>query len=169
MKCPYCKSQNNKVVDKRESGESTRRRRECEDCSKRFTTYERIETVLLNVQKRDGSLEEFDREKLRRGVMKAVNKRGIPGEKIDEMISDIEYCLMTSDKQVIRSVDIGEMALQRLTKIDKLGALLFAAVYREFKSLEDVHEELERLSKKVSNKGTKESAKKTELEVTIKD
>jgi len=150
MTCPYCKSQETKVVDKRDSGESTRRRRECEGCSKRFTTYERVENVLLNVTKRDGSVEEFDREKLKRGVMKAVNKREIPIEKIDEMISDIEYCLMTSDKQVVRSVDIGEMVLKRLTKIDKLGALLFAAVYKEFNCLEDVHNELARLSEKTS-------------------
>lgn len=148
MICPYCKSSNSKVVDKRDSGEHTRRRRECENCGKRFTTYERVETVLLNVIKRDGSVEEFDREKLKRGVMKAINKRGIPTEKIDEMISDIEYSLLTSDKQIVKSVDIGEMVLKRLTKIDKLGALLFAAVYREFNCLEDVHAELERLSKK---------------------
>jgi len=148
MTCPYCKSQNTKVVDKRESGESTRRRRECEHCNKRFTTYERIETVLLNVIKRDGTLEEFDREKLKRGIYKATSKRGLPTEKLEEMISDIEYSLLTSDKQVVKSVDIGQMVLKRLTKIDKLSALLFAAVYKEFKSLEDVQEELEKLSAK---------------------
>lgn len=147
MTCPYCKDPNSRVVDKRDSGQNTRRRRECEKCAKRFTTYERVETVLLNVIKRDGTVEEFDREKLKRGVMKAINKRGIPSEKIDDMISDIEYCLLTSDTQVVRAVDIGEMVLKRLTKTDKLGALLFAAVYKEFQSLEDVQSELERLSK----------------------
>jgi len=149
MVCPYCKSPNLKVVDKRESSESSiRRRRECENCSKRFTTYERIERVTLNVLKRDGSVEEFDREKMKRGIMKAINKRGIPIDTIDELISDIEQTLMSHDTQLIRSVDIGEMVLKRLTKIDKLGALLFASVYKEFKSLEDVQEELARLSKK---------------------
>ena len=148
MTCPYCKSQNTKVVDKRESGESTRRRRECEHCNKRFTTYERIETVLLNVIKRDGTLEEFDREKLKRGIYKATSKRGLPTEKLEKIISEIEYSLLTSDKQVVKSVDIGQMVLKRLTKIDKLSALLFAAVYKEFKSLEDVQEELEKLSAK---------------------
>lgn len=149
MVCPYCKSENLKVVDKRESSESSiRRRRECEQCQKRFTTYERIERVTLNVLKRDGRVEEFDRDKLKRGIMKAVNKRNIPVEIIDDLINDIESSLMSCEKQLMRSVDIGEMVLKRLTKIDKLGALLFASVYKEFKSLEDVQDELERLSKK---------------------
>jgi transcriptional repressor NrdR len=149
MVCPYCKSENLKVVDKRESSESSiRRRRECEQCQKRFTTYERIERVTLNVLKRDGRVEEFDRDKLKRGIMKAVSKRNIPVEIIDDLINDIESSLMSCEKQLMRSVDIGEMVLKRLTKIDKLSALLFASVYKEFKSLEDVQDELERLSKK---------------------
>lgn len=149
MICPYCKSLELKVVDKRESSElSIRRRRECEDCHKRFTTYERIEKVTLNVLKRDGSVEEFDRDKLKRGIMKAVNKRGIPEDRINEIINDIEQNLMSKETQLIRSVDIGEMVLKRLTKTDKLGALLFASVYKEFQSLEEVQNELERLTKK---------------------
>lgn len=148
MVCPYCKSEKLKVVDKRESNEhSIRRRRECEECKKRFTTYERIERVTLNVLKRSGNVEEFDREKLKRGIMKAVNKRSIPEERIDELINDIESTLMCKDTQLIRSVEIGEMVLKRLTQIDKLGALLFASVYKEFQRLEDVQKELERLSK----------------------
>ncbi len=146
MICPYCKNNDTRVIDKRESGESSRRRRECDNCKKRFTTYERVEHVLLNVIKRDGRVEEFDRDKLKRGVMKAVNKRGIPSNIIDEMISDIEYSLLTSEKSEVKSVDIGEMVLKRLTKIDKLASLLFAAVYKEFNSLEEVEKELERLS-----------------------
>src|SRR5260221_8541024 len=149
MNCPYCKNNCTRVIDKRDSSETTtRRRRECEKCKKRFTTYERIETVTLNVLKRDGRVQEFDREKLKRGIMKAVNKRHIPEEQIDDMILDIEQKLMINEKQMIRTVDIGEMVLSKLTKIDKLGALLFAAVYKEFSSLEDVQSEMERLSKK---------------------
>lgn len=147
MICPYCKSDCTRVIDKRESGvTATRRRRECEKCRKRFTTYERVENVILNVLKRDGRVQEFDREKLKRGILKATSKRHIPEEVVDEMIADIEQKLMISDKQVIRSVDIGEMVLKKLTRIDKLSALLFAAVYKEFQSLEDVQKELERLS-----------------------
>lgn len=147
MICPYCKFNSTRVIDKRESNNNaTRRRRECEGCKKRFTTYERVETVTLNVLKRDGRIQEFDREKLKRGISKATSKRHIPEEVVDDIIAEIEQKLMTSDKQIIRSVDIGEMVLKKLTKLDKLSALLFAAVYKEFKSLEDVQKELERLS-----------------------
>lgn len=149
MICPYCKSIKLKVVDKRESSESSiRRRRECEECKKRFTTYERIERVTLNVLKRNGKVEEFDRDKLKRGILKATSKRGVPDSRIDEIMSDIEQALMSKETQLIKSVDIGEMVLKRLTQIDKLSALLFASVYKEFKSLEEVQNELERLSKK---------------------
>lgn len=148
MVCPFCKTTCTRVVDKRDTSDTTtRRRRECEKCHKRFTTYERVENVVLNVLKRDGRVEEFNREKIKRGITKAVKKRFISDEQIDEIISDIEQTLMNSDKQVIRTVDIGQMVLKKLTRIDKLGALLFAAVYKEFESLEDVQKELERLSK----------------------
>lgn len=148
MICPYCKSEKIKVVDKRDNNETNtiRRRRECEECHKRFTTYERIEKVLLNVLKRDGRVEEFDREKLKRGIMKAVKKRAIPEDTIDDLIDDIENTLMVKEEQIIRSVDIGQMVLKKLSKIDKLGALLFAAVYKEFESLEDVEKELKKLN-----------------------
>ena len=148
MICPYCKSNCTRVIDKRESGTTaTRRRRECEKCKKRFTTYERVENVILNIVKRDGRIQEFDREKLKRGISKATSKRHVPEEIVDELISDIEQKLMVSEKQIIKSTEIGEMVLKKLTKIDKLSALLFAAVYKEFQSLEDVQKELERLEK----------------------
>lgn len=149
MTCPYCGSSKLKVLDKRTSTPtSIRRRRECEDCTKRFTTYERIEKVTLQVLKRDGNVEDFDREKLKRGIVKAVKKRNISDSTLDEIIHEIEQTLMNTDKQAIRSVDIGEMVLTKLTEIDKLGALLFASVYKEFETLEDVESELKRLSKK---------------------
>ncbi len=148
MICPYCKSNCTRVIDKRESGTTaTRRRRECEKCKKRFTTYERVENVILNILKRDGRVQEFDREKLKRGISKATSKRHVPEEIVDDLISDIEQKLMVSEKQIIKSTEIGEMVLKKLTKIDKLSALLFAAVYKEFTSLEDVQKELERLEK----------------------
>jgi transcriptional repressor NrdR len=147
MVCPFCKYNITRVIDKRDTVTSTRRRRECEKCNKRFTTYERIENVVLNVLKRDGRVEEFDREKLKRGITKAVKKREVSESQIEEMISEIEATLLQNEKQVIRTIDIGEMVLKRLTRIDKLGALLFASVYKEFQSLEDVQTELERLGK----------------------
>ncbi len=148
MVCPYCKSEELKVIDKRNCAEaSIRRRRECEKCQKRFTTYERIERVTLNVLKRDGRIQEFDREKLKRGILKAVSKRGVPENMVDEMILDIETNLMGRDEQTIDVKEIGQMVLKRLTKIDKLAALLFAAVYKDFQKLEEVHAELQRLEK----------------------
>lgn len=149
MYCPYCKSKNTKVIDKRDNQDtqSTRRRRECEDCGKRFTTYERVEKVLLNVIKRNGKLEEFDREKLKRSIMKGLNKRHISESKINSLLDEIESKLMMREESNIRSVDVGELVLAGLTRIDKLGALLFASVYKEFESLEEVQKELKRLSK----------------------
>lgn len=148
MVCPYCKSTSTKVIDKRNHDvtNSIRRRRECLECEKRFTTYERIEKVLLNVVKRDGRIEEFDQEKIRRGILKAVTKRNIPEEQIQEMIETIEHDLMKRDTTSVESTEIGKLVLKKLNKIDKLGALLFAAVYKEFKSLEDVERELKYLS-----------------------
>ncbi|MFS8130501.1 MAG: transcriptional regulator NrdR [Candidatus Dojkabacteria bacterium] len=149
MICPYCKNNDLRVVDKRDCTEaSIRRRRECEACGKRFTTYERVERVTLNVLKRDGRVQEFDREKLKRGIVKAVKKRFIADDVLDDMLNDIEHNLMNREEQTIKSVEIGELVLKHLTKIDKLGALLFASVYKEFQSLEDLQKEMERITKK---------------------
>lgn len=139
MFCPFCKSQNTKVVDKRDNCDTntTRRRRECNDCKKRFTTYERMETIALNVVKRSGKIEEFDREKLKRGVMKAVKKRPISEKVIDEMIDDIELKLLNRKTTSIKSTEIGKMVLNRLKKIDTVGYILYASVYRDFNSVED--------------------------------
>lgn len=149
MNCPFCRSRNTKVIDKRDNEETnaTRRRRECEDCGRRFTTYERIERVLINVKKRSGTIQEFNREKLKLGILKAVKKRMIPDEEIEGMLDEIEQDLMARDDQTVESTVIGDMVLKGLNKIDKLGALLFAAVYKEFATLEEVEEELRRLSK----------------------
>lgn len=149
MICPYCKSENLRVVDKRDNNDTNtiRRRRGCENCQKRFTTYERVEKVLLNVEKRNGRVEEFDREKLKRGIMKAVKKRHIAEEKLNSLIDNIEQSLMNSVSQTIKSKKIGDLVLKELNKIDKLGALLFAAVYKEFETLEEVEQELEKLGK----------------------
>lgn len=147
MLCPYCRYEGSRVVDKRDNNETnvTRRRRECESCKKRFTTYERLESVDLNVIKRSERIERFDREKLKNGILRAVKKRPISINQIDELIDDVEMKLLTRKDTFIKTVDIGMMVLKRLEKIDKLGALLFASVYKEFESLEDVQTELTRL------------------------
>ncbi len=148
MHCPYCKHKGTKVVDKRDNQETntTRRRRECENCEKRFTTYERIENVLLYVKKRNGHVEEFDREKLKRSTLKALSKRNIPDERVEQMISEIEAELLVMDKDAIDSVEIGQIVLEKLQEVDELGALLFAAVYKEFKNIDDLKGELKRVA-----------------------
>ncbi len=149
MHCPYCKSEKIKVIDKRDNEDTntSRRRRECETCDRRFTTYERIEKVLVNVEKRDGKIQEFDREKVKLGIFKAVKKRTLGEEVVEEIVQNIENKVMNMDKETIPTKVIGELVLEELTKRDKLGALLFASVYKEFKSLEDVQNELEKFSK----------------------
>jgi transcriptional repressor NrdR len=139
MNCPFCHSDHTKVVDKRDNCHRaiTRRRRQCLKCAKRFTTYERIETVSLYVIKRNGKVEEFDRDKLKRGILTAVKKRRIPEAVIDELVSDIEIKLMNGKSTYVKSTNIGNMVLNRLLKIDKIGYLLFASVYKDFNSLAD--------------------------------
>lgn len=153
MLCPYCHKDTNRVVDKRDNNETgvTRRRRECIACSKRFTTYERIETICLHVVKRSGKIEEFDREKLKRGITKAIKKRLIPEDRIDEMIDDIELKLMNRKTAEIKTTEIGRMVLTRLKKIDTIGYLLFASVYRDFNSIADFEEAIAELKPFSSN------------------
>ena len=147
MKCPYCKENCTRVIDKRNAQENvTRRRRECESCKKRFTTYERVETLNIFVEKRDGSIEDYERDKLKRGILKATSKREVGEEKVEELIKEVEDVILASRRSKVKSVEIGELVLERLTKLDKLSALLFASVYKEFKTLEQVQVELERLS-----------------------
>jgi transcriptional repressor NrdR len=153
MYCPFCHSEETKVVDKRDNGDTnvTRRRRECINCKKRFTSYERMETIALNVEKRSGKLEEFDREKLKRGIMKAVKKRPISEKIIDELIDDIEMKLMNRKTSQIKSIEIGKMVLSRLKKIDTVGYLLFASVYRDFNSIENFEEAINELKEDDTN------------------
>lgn len=151
MNCPYCKSKDTKVVDKRDNEETniTRRRRECVACKKRFTTHERVEKVLQYVVKRDGSLEEYDRDKVKIGIMKAVKKRTMEEAEVDKLIDRVEAAIVSEgESSTIKSVDIGELVLKELSKLDKLGAVLFASVYKEFKSLEDLQNEIEKYAAK---------------------
>lgn len=147
MFCPYCKCEDTKVVDKRDNADTgvTRRRRECLECTKRFTTYERIESINLMVEKRSGKIEEYDREKLKRGIIKAVKKRPITDEAIEDLVTDIELKLLNRKTTSARATDIGKMVLTRLKRLDKVGYLLFASVYRDFNSIEDFKEEIDEL------------------------
>ena len=148
MICPYCSSADTKVIDKRPSDDKTfRRRRECDKCSKRFTTYERIEIVPLTIIKRDGRREEFDRNKIRIGVMKACEKRPINQEKIEKIVDEIENELRNMDSTEIKSKIIGDMVSERLKSLDEVAYIRFASVYKKFKDIESFEKELKELKR----------------------
>ncbi|MFZ5376557.1 MAG: transcriptional regulator NrdR [Patescibacteria group bacterium] len=147
MNCPFCKSDQLTVLDSRdtEGGEAIRRRRECLECQRRFTTYERVEDINIKVIKKNGEKEQFDREKIKRGLIKATWKRPVSMEQIGELISDVERKLRLRDTREVKSWEIGNLVINRLKKIDKLSYLLFASVYRDFASLEDFKTEIEKI------------------------
>ena len=147
MQCPYCHDDNTNVLESRTTEDSSamRRRRECPKCGKRFTTYERAEGVDIRVVKKSGKVEDFDREKLKRGIMKSTWKRPVTMEQIEEMLDDIERILRRKTTTEVRSWEIGNLVINRLKKLDPLAYLLFASVYREFESLADFQEEIKRL------------------------
>ena len=149
MLCPYCSNTETKVVDKRDAENiaSTRRRRECLKCEKRFTTYERIETD-LRVIKKDGKREQFDREKLKQGILKSCEKRPIPNDAIEQMISKIEVILKGKATSEISSKTIGELASKELKKKDKVAYIRFASVYKDFDTIENFQEEVNKLIKR---------------------
>lgn len=145
MKCPYCGSNNTKVVDTRETESLTRRRRECLKCGKRFTTYERVEIDLV-VIKKDGSRENFNRDKLKIGILKACEKRPVSTDRIEKAIDEIERELRKLKTNEIESRIIGDKVVKRLKGLDKVAYIRFASVYREFKDLEDFEKEVKSLT-----------------------
>ena len=145
MDCPYCSNQDSRVTDKRSSGNEIRRRRECLNCKKRFTTYERIERSDIHIIKKDGSREKFSREKLEKGIEKAFEKRPVSKEKIDKMIHDIEEQVRKKGKKEIQSSAIGELIMRKLKKIDNVAYIRFASVYRDFQDINDFKKELKEL------------------------
>ena len=147
MRCPYCSHPDLKVVDSRDSevGEAIRRRRECLQCGKRFTTYERIEAVPFYVTKKDGRREDFDPQKLFTGLKKATEKRDISPDRLRAIVDDIEADLRQSGRAEIPSEEIGEMVMERLRGLDEISYIRFASVYREFKDLQQVRQEIERV------------------------
>lgn len=149
MKCPYCYHKDTRVLDSREVSDerSIRRRRECQKCKKRFTTYERLETANIIINKKDGKRETYDREKLKRGMLKACEKRPITAEDIDKAIDKIEVNLVTSGNE-IQSEKIGELVMKYLKKLDKVAYIRFASVYRDFTDIKTFEEELKKLLKK---------------------
>ena len=147
MKCPFCGADTDKVVDSRSSknGESTRRRRECQKCHQRFTTYEYIENVAINVIKADGKREPFDRKKLSGGIAISCAKLPIPTDRIDEIVDDITHEIEAREEREISSNDIGEMVMARLKKMHEVAYVRFASVYRKFQDKAEFLEELNKI------------------------
>jgi transcriptional repressor NrdR len=147
MRCPYCKSSDTRVLDSRSTEESDaiRRRRECADCNRRFTTYERIEEVPLWVVKKDGRRELFDRAKLLRGMMKACEKRRATLETISALVDDIVRILKDAPNSEVPSMEIGHLVMEHLRTVDKVAYIRFASVYREFNDVGEILTCLEEL------------------------
>ena len=149
MKCPYCSSLDSKVVDSRngKDGTSIRRRRECLNCSRRFTTYERIEELNLVIVKKDGRREPFDRAKVIDGLEKACEKRPISVEVIEQLVTDLERELQEKGEREVESKEIGERLIGKLYEIDEVAYVRFASVYRSFKDVNQFMDELKELLK----------------------
>jgi transcriptional repressor NrdR len=145
MNCPFCDNKELKVIDKRDADSSIRRRRECLKCKKRFTTYEKIETINLLILKKDQRREQFSKEKLRMGLIKACEKRPIPIEKIDQIADKIEAGLLQLKRKEIPSKLLGERVMKELKKLDNIAYIRFASVYRDFKDIEDFKNEIKGL------------------------
>ena len=146
MKCPFCNQDNTRVVDSRpvEDTNSIRRRRLCDACGRRFTTYERVETIPLTVIKKDQNREQYSRKKIEDGVLRACYKRPISIEKIEEMLDSIEGEIFNEEEREISSTKIGEIVMVHLKKLDAVAYVRFASVYREFKDVSTFLDELKK-------------------------
>lgn len=147
MRCSNCQDKSTKVLDSRpiEEGNSIRRRRECERCGFRFTTFERMEEVPLIIVKKDGARQEFSREKLIRGLIKACEKRPVPLEKLENLAINVEKELRDAGLSEVESEDVGELVMERLSKLDEVAYVRFASVYRQFKDISVFLDELKDL------------------------
>jgi transcriptional repressor NrdR len=147
MRCPFCKGADSKVLDSRESMEGAviRRRRECLECRKRFTTYERVEELAPLVVKKDGRREPFDREKLLAGLQKAVEKRPVSMDQLEALVAEVEVRLQERGEKEVPSSAIGEEVMRRLRTLDQVAYVRFASVYRSFRDIEEFMDELKGL------------------------
>lgn len=144
MKCPFCGGEDIKVIDSRhvEEDNAIKRRRECEDCKKRFSTFEMIQEASIIVVKKDGSREFFDREKILRGLIRSCQKRPITRKQMEDIVSDVEKHILNSSDKEVSSSQIGEMVISKLKSLDVVSYVRFASVYREFKDLGSFFDEL---------------------------
>ena len=149
MKCPFCGHENTRVIDSRpaDDNNSIRRRRICDECDKRFTTYEKVETIPLVVVKKDDNREPFDRSKIEAGVLRACHKRPISINKINQLIDEIETEIYSREEKEIPSEVIGEMVMEKLKELDMVAYVRFSSVYREFKDVNSFMDELKKVLK----------------------
>lgn len=149
MHCPYCGNKETEVVETRDNEdlETIRRRRACTKCDKRFTTYERVETVNLIVIKKDGKREQFNREKLRSGIVRSCEKTTVSAEQIDKIVAEIERELRGGDSVEIESKKIGQLVATKLKKLDKVAYIRFSSVFKRFVDIEEFEKELQKLIK----------------------
>lgn len=154
MRCPFCKLDNDRVIDSRtcEDGFATRRRRECLSCKRRYTTYERLDEMEIKVIKKDGVREPFDPNKVREGISKACWKRPISQEQIDAVVAEIQNKLYTEFEKEVESTKLGEIIMEHLRDLDQVAYVRFASVYREFKDASDFVAEVEPMLDKQSGK-----------------
>ena len=147
MKCPFCSSDNTRVIDSRpaDDNNSIRRRRLCDDCNKRFTTYEKVETIPLIVIKKDNTREQFDRAKMEAGVLRACHKRPISAEQIAKLIDEVEVEVLNREDREVKSSVIGEILMDKLRDLDSVAYVRFASVYREFKDVNTFMNELKKM------------------------
>ena len=149
MKCPYCGEENTKVIDSRpaEENNAIRRRRQCEKCNKRFTTYEKVETIPLIVIKKDDIREQYDRGKIEAGILRSCHKRPVSYEQIMSVVEDVENAIFNTEQKEVSSTLIGELVMERLKKLDQVAYVRFASEYREFKDVNTFMDELKKLLK----------------------
>lgn len=147
MKCPYCGNEGTSVIDSRPADEntSTRRRRSCDKCDKRFTTYEKVETIPLFVIKKDNNREKYDRSKIEKGVLLSCHKRPVSANQIKEFVDDVEKEIFSLEDREVKSSKIGEAIMERLKKLDTVAYVRFASVYKEFKDVNTFMSELKKL------------------------
>lgn len=147
MKCPYCENYDTKVIDSRptEEGHAIRRRRECDQCKRRFTTYEKVEEIPIMIIKKDGSREAFSRNKILNGIIKACEKRPVSIQKMEDIVNNIEKNLNNMMEKEIESTTVGEMVMNQLKDLDEVAYVRFASVYRQFKDINTFMQELIKL------------------------
>ena len=147
MKCPFCNEEDTRVIDSRPAENAIRRRRQCEKGGRRFTTYERVETIPLMVIKKDQSREPYDRKKLESGIFRSCHKRPISVDQMQAIVDDVENAIYKMEKREIPSSTIGELVMMRLKDVDAVAYVRFASVYREFKDVNTFMDELKKLLK----------------------